>query len=68
MYEMDLLRTVWTLTRGRIYEIRAREDGEGGWSVVEIAVWTGIFVAAAILIGGILVAKARDKANSIQTQ
>jgi len=68
MLELELLKVAWAITCGRIREIRTRDDGEGGYSVVEVAVWIGIFVAAAIIIGGILVAKARNKANSIQTQ
>jgi len=68
MFEVELLKLAWVVTRARIREIRTTDDGEGGYSVVEVAVWIGIFVAAAIIIGGILVAKGRNKANSIQTQ
>ena len=68
MYEIELLRTLWAGTRDRIDKVRATDGGEGGWSVVEIAIWVGLFAAAAILIGAVLVTKATNKANSVQTQ
>lgn len=68
MNEIDWIKTVWTLARERLQQVRSRSQGQGGWSVVEVVVIIGIMVAAAIIVGGILVAKARDKANSIQMQ
>jgi hypothetical protein len=68
MYEIEVLRTLWDFTRGRIERVRTERGGEGGWSVVEIAIWVGLFAAAAIVVGAILVRKATDKANSVQTQ
>lgn len=68
MYEIELLRVMWDFTRGRIDQVRTTDGGEGGWSVVEVAIWIGLFATAAIIVGAVLVKKATDKANSVQTQ
>ena len=45
-----------------------RRGGDRGTGVVEMAIMVGLFAAAAIIIVGILVAKAKTAANNVQTQ
>ena len=53
----------------RVGELRRdrREDGERG-EIVTMVIMISLFAAAAIVICGILIAKATGAANSVQTQ
>jgi hypothetical protein len=67
MTEVHLALT-WLRAR-RLDTRRHRErHGDVGASIVETVVIIGLFVAAAIVIVGILVTKATQAANSVQTQ
>jgi hypothetical protein len=61
-----------TWLRARLLDTRHHGDGgrrgDAGASIVETVVIIGLFVAAAIVIVGILVTKATQAANSVQTQ
>lgn len=56
----------WLVTR--VAAARAHERQDRGASIVETVVIIGLFVAAAIVIVGILVQKATDAANNVKTQ
>jgi hypothetical protein len=45
-----------------------REKGDRGSNIVETAIIVGLFAAAAIIIVGVLVAKAKTAADNVQTQ
>jgi hypothetical protein len=62
---MTEIQLVWTWLRARA---RANRSEESGASIVETVVIISLFVAAAILIVGILVAKATQAANNVKTQ
>lgn len=69
MIEFQLVRT-WLaaslrkLPRGD----ENRDVADRGAGIVETVIIVGLFAAAAIVIVGILVAKATDAANSVKTQ
>ncbi len=64
--EMDgwtsYLKARWYLVREHI------ERGDDRGDIVQTAIIIGLFAAAAIAVVAILVGKARDTANSVQTQ
>jgi hypothetical protein len=62
--ELDLVRA-WVMTR--VVELR-RQDTDRGSNTSETVIWVGVIVVAALVIGGIIVAKITDKANSINLQ
>ena len=62
--ELDLIRA-WVMTR--VVELR-RQDTDRGSNTSETVIWVGVIVVAALVIGGIIVAKITDKANSINLQ
>ena len=62
--ELDLVRA-WVMTR--VVELR-RQDTNRGSNTSETVIWVGVIVVAALVIGGIIVAKITDKANSINLQ
>ena len=62
--ELDLVRA-WVMTR--VVELR-RQDTDRGSNTSETVIWVGLIVVAALVIGGIIVAKITDKANSINLQ
>ena len=62
--ELDLVRA-WVMTR--VAELR-REDSDRGSNTAETVIWVAIIVVAALVIGGIIIAKITDKANSIDLQ
>ncbi len=45
-----------------------RAKGDRGSNIVETAIIVGLFAAAAIIIVGVLVAKAKSAADNVQTQ
>lgn len=66
---MTEIQLALTWLRARLYAARPERPREdGGASIVETAVIIALFVAATIIIVGILVAKATEAANSVQTQ
>ena len=62
--ELDLVRA-WVMTR--VVELR-RQDTDRGSNTSETVIWVGVIVVAALVIGGIIVAKITDKANSVNLQ
>lgn len=62
--ELDLVRA-WVMTR--VIELRG-QDTDRGSNTSETVIWVGLIVVAALVIGGIIVAKITDKANSINLQ
>jgi hypothetical protein len=67
MVEFDLVLAWLATARDKLARRPAsrRDDGAG---IVETVIIVGLFAAAAIIIVGILVAKATDAANNVQTQ
>ncbi len=66
---MSEIQLALTWLRARLHAARPERPREdGGASIVETAVIIALFVAATIIIVGILVAKATEAANSVQTQ
>jgi hypothetical protein len=67
--EFQLVRT-WLATSLRKLPRRDenRDVADRGAGIVETVIIVGLFAAAAIVIVGILVAKATDAANSVKTQ
>lgn len=61
------LIVAWTVLRVQQARRAVRENPEQGL-IVETVIIVGLFAAAAIIIVGILVAKATTAANSVQTQ
>lgn len=59
------IRVVVTWLSARL---RARRADDVGADIVQTAIIVGLFAAAAIIIVGILVAKATQAANAVQTQ
>ena len=65
MPELELLRALWTVIRARVEALRAEpERGD----IVQTVIIIAALAAAAIAITAILVAKARSKAESVQTE
>ena len=62
--ELDLVRA-WVMTR--VAELR-QEDPDRGSNTAETVIWVAVIVVAALVIGGIIVAKITSKANSINLQ
>ncbi|MGS0688851.1 hypothetical protein ACVBEQ_27500 [Nakamurella sp. GG22] len=62
--ELDLVRA-WVMTR--VVELR-QQDSDRGSNTAETVIWVAVIVVAALVIGGIIVAKITDKANSISLQ
>ena len=62
--ELDLVRA-WVMTR--VVELR-QQDSDRGSNTAETVIWVAVIVVAALVIGGIIVAKITDKANSINLQ
>jgi hypothetical protein len=62
--EIDLVRA-WVMTR--VLELR-EQDSDRGSNTSETVIWVAVIVVAALVIGGIIVAKITDKANSISLQ
>ena len=62
--ELDLVRA-WVMTR--VLELR-EQDPDRGSNTSETVIWVAVIVVAALVIGGIIVAKITDKANSISLQ
>jgi hypothetical protein len=62
MAEIELIRA-WLALR-----VHAARNDDAGVGIVETVVIIGAFVATAIVIVGILVAKAKSAANSVKTQ
>ena len=62
--ELDLVRA-WVMTR--VVELR-RQDSDRGSNTAETVIWVAVIVVAALVIGGIIIAKITDKANSISLQ
>lgn len=69
MQEINLVRAWLATARYRLARRavgrRRPDDGAG---IVETVIIVGLFAAAAIIIVGILVAKATDAANNVKTQ
>lgn len=69
---MTQIQLALTWLRAYVHATRTssgeRGRGEVGASIVETAIIIALFVAATIIIVGILVAKATQAANSVQTQ
>jgi len=63
--EIDYGRTLFALARDRVRG--ATEDREAGASAAEWVLISAILVTIAVTVGGILLAKWRDKANTIPT-
>jgi hypothetical protein len=63
--ELDLLRALWTVFRARLDVLR--RDSDRG-DIVQTVIIVAAFAAAAIIIVAILVAKAKSKAENVQTQ
>lgn len=64
-----MLRTEMTLvTAWMMARIHAVREGKDRGDIVQVVVIIGLFVAAAIIIVAILVAKAKGAANNVKTQ
>jgi hypothetical protein len=61
------MATGWIADRRRLLAEDSRGRGDRG-EILQTVVIIGLFVAAAIVIVGIIVAKATNAANSVQTQ
>jgi hypothetical protein len=63
------INMIWAWLQTRRYELlkEVREGSDRG-EIVQTAIMIGLFAAATIVIVGILVAKAKDAANSVKTQ
>jgi len=63
------IRMVWAWVQSRAREVQQsnRQDPDRG-DIVQTAIIVGLFAAAAILIVGILVAKAKSAADNVKTQ
>jgi hypothetical protein len=62
---MTAIHMVWAWVHSRVQRVRAEpERGD----IVQTAIIVGLFAAAAIVVVGILVAKATDAANNVKTQ
>jgi hypothetical protein len=61
------LMVTWTLLRLQEARRQSREDPDRG-DIVQTVIIVGLFAAAAIIIVGILVAKATSTAKNVQTQ
>ncbi len=68
MFEIKLAITWLLCGRDRVVGARRERPGDRGASIVETVVIIGLFVAAAIVIVGILVNKATSAARSVQIQ
>jgi hypothetical protein len=64
---MPEYRMVRAWLASRLQRARSRRGDEGA-GIVETVIIVGLFAAAAIVIVGVLVAKALDAANSVRTQ
>ena len=64
---MTEIQLVVTWLRAHLLEPAHRREDDGA-GIVETVVIVGLFVAAAIIIVGILVNKATQAANAVQTQ
>lgn len=62
--ELEMVRA-WVMTR--VAELR-KEDADRGSNTSETVIWVAVIVVAALVIGGIIVAKITTKANSIDLQ
>ncbi|GGM10052.1 hypothetical protein [Nakamurella endophytica] len=62
--ELEMVRT-WVMTR--VAALREEEPDRGS-NTSETVIWVALIVVAALVIGGIIVAKITSKANSIDLQ
>ena len=68
---MQMLKTELELVRlwltAHVAGLR-RENSDRGSNTSETVIWVAVIVVAALVIGGIIVAKITDKANSVNLQ
>ena len=64
MFEIQL---VWAWLQTAVHQAQTEPERERG-DIVQTSIIVGLFAAAAIIIVGILVAKANDAAQKVKTQ
>jgi hypothetical protein len=62
------LMVAWTLLRVQEVRREVQRNPDRGAGIVETVIIVGLFAAAAIVIVGILVTKAKTAASNVQTQ